>query len=113
MQLMSRRVRVMDVTPPWKTGTDSQALTDLEAMLIDALRVVIFGEFYPAQNHRPPGLHDIHQNQGDPRGSQWWNANGPWQDGLTIAIHADGTAAAFMNKFSTQALQTDNQGHPL
>jgi hypothetical protein len=113
MRLLSRRVRILDVTPPWKSGTDIQALTDLEAMIVDAPRVVIFGEFYPARNGRPPGLHDIHLNQGDPIGSQWWAINGIWQDGLTIAIHSDGTASAFMNKFSTQVLNTDDQGHPV
>jgi hypothetical protein len=112
-RLLADRLHLVDITPPWKTGTDVQALTDLEAMITDAPRVVIFGEFYPAKNNQPPGLHDIHLNQGDPPGSQWWSSNGIWQDGLTIAIHSDGTASAFMNKFSTQSLNTDNQGHPL
>ena len=113
IRLLARRVRVVDKTPPWKTGTDVQALTDLEAMIADAPRVVIFGESYPASGGRPPGLHDIHLNQGDPAGSQWWATDGIWQDGLTIAIHSDGTASAFMNMFSTQSLQTDAQGHPV
>ncbi len=113
MQLMGRKFRVVDVTPPWKTGTDNEALTDLEAMLVDAPRVVIFGEFYPAHNGRPPGLHDIHLNQGDPINSPFSTSNSIWQDGLTIAIHSDGNASAFMNKFSTQAMNTDDQGHPI
>jgi hypothetical protein len=113
MRLMSRGVRIIDATPPWKTGTDIEALTDLEAMITDVARVVIFGEAYPASGGRPPGLHDIHLNQGDPSGSQWWNLNGIWQDGLTIAVHSDGTASAFMNKFSTQAMRTDDNGHPV
>jgi Uncharacterized conserved protein (DUF2278) len=112
MQFMSRRLRLVDATPPWKSGADIEALTDLEAMITDAARVVIFGESYPAANGRPPGLHDIHLNQGDPPGSQWWSLNGVWQDGLTIAIHSDGAASAFMNMFSTQSLSTDDQGHP-
>jgi hypothetical protein len=110
---MAYRVRVMDATPPWKTGTDIQALSDLESMITDAPRVAIFGAAYPASGGRPPGLHDIHLNQGDPAGSQWWSLDGIWQDGLTIAIHSDGTASAFMNMFSTQSLNTDAQGHPL
>jgi hypothetical protein len=113
MQTMAYRVRVLDATPPWKTGTDIQALTDLESMIADAPRVAIFGAAYPASSGRPPGLHDIHLNQGDPAGSQWWSLDGIWQDGLTIAIHSDGTASAFMNMFSTQSLNTDAQGHPL
>jgi hypothetical protein len=112
VRFMSRSVRVTDATPGWKTGTDIEALTDLEAMITDAPRVVIFGAFYPAREGRPPGLHDIHLNQGDALGSPWWPLDGIWQDGLTIAVHSDGTASAFMNKFSTQAISTDDQGHP-
>jgi hypothetical protein len=113
IQLLKFSRRLIDVTPPWNIGNDIQALADLEAMLVDASRVVIFGEFYPAKNGKPPGLHDIHQNQGDPAGSQWWNLSGIWQDGLTIAIHSDGTASAFMNKFNSQVEKTDDNGHPI
>jgi uncharacterized protein YukJ len=113
IQFMSRRLRIIDSTSPWKIGTDIQALTDLEAMIADAPRVVIFGEFYPANGGRPPGLHDIHLNQGDPSGSSFWSSDGVWQDGLTISIHSDVTASAFMNKFSTQSVSTNNQGHPI
>lgn len=112
MHTMAHRLRIIDRTPPWKTGTDVEALTDLEAMIADAPRVVIFGESYPASNGRPPGLHDIHLNQGDPANSAWWGLDGIWQDGLTIAIHSDGTASAFENMFSTQTLETDEYGHP-
>ncbi|MBS0156561.1 MAG: DUF2278 family protein [Nitrospira sp.] len=113
LQFLSRRYRVVDLTPPWKTGTGMEALTDLESMIIDAARVVIFGAFYPARNSQPPGLHDIHLNQGDPVGSPFAALDGIWQDGLTIVIHSDGTASAFMNMFSTQTLNTDSQGHPI
>jgi hypothetical protein len=110
---LARRVRIVDATPPWKTGTDVQALTDLESMITDAPRVAICGVAYRANGGRPPGLHDIHLNQGDPQGSQWWGLDGICQGGLTIAIHSDGTASAFMNMFSTQSLNTDDQGHPI
>lgn len=113
VRLRSRHLHLVDATPPWKTGTDVQALTDLEAMIVDTQRVVIFGEFYAASSGRPPGLHDIHLNQGDPAGTTWWALDGIWQDGLTVVIHSDGTASAFMNKFSTQSMNTDSQGHPV
>lgn len=112
LTFLSSAVKVLNVTPPWKTGTDVQALVDLEAMIVDAARVVIFGESYLPTNGRPPGLHDIHQNQGDPPGS-FQHLDGIWQDGATIAIHSDGTAAAFINRFSTQSDRTDNNGLPL
>ena len=81
-------------------------------MLVDVARVVIFGAAYPASNGRPPGLHDIHQNQGDPPGP-FQHLDAIWQDGLTIIIHSDGTASAFQNRFSTQSDHTDNNGLPV
>jgi Uncharacterized conserved protein (DUF2278) len=112
LQTLSRRYHVVDITPPWKIGTDTEALTDLEAMLVDAARVIVFGDFYPAKNGLPPGLHDIHQNQGDPPNSPFAPLDAIWQDGVTIVVHSDGTASAFLNKFSTQSDKTDEQGHP-
>jgi uncharacterized protein YukJ len=40
-------------------------------------------------------MHNIHQNQGDPAGSQWWGENGIWQDGGTLAEQPDGSWIAF------------------
>ena len=113
MLLFTNHVRLIDLTPPWKTGTDQEALTDLEAMLVDCARVVVFGAAYPAAGGKPPGLHDIHQNQGDPPNSTFAKLDEIWQDGLTVAIHSDGTASALMNKFSTQSDQTDDLGRPV
>jgi hypothetical protein len=94
---------------PWKTGTSIEALADLEPLLDASKRVFIFGEPFTDGL----GVHNIHQNQGDPVNSQWAAENGIWQDGGTIVERKDGTYAAFLNKFSTQASQTDNQGHPI
>lgn len=58
-------------------------------------------------------MHNVHQNQGDPAGTTWWDENGIWQDGCTIIVKNDGRVFAFLNKFSSQAFQTDNEGHPL
>lgn len=112
LSLYSNRIRVIDSTPKWKIGADIEALADLEAMLVDSKRVIILGAYYPAQDGRPPGLHDIHQNQGDPQGN-WWSLSGIWQDGITICIHSDGSASAFMNKFNSQSDETDDAGHPV
>ena len=103
---------LVDPAPPWKTGTDQQALTDLAAMLLDTSLVVIFGAAYPAHNGRPPGMHDIHQNQGDPPGP-FAHLDAIWQDGFTIVVHANGTASAFQNRFSTQSDHNDEHGHSL
>lgn len=97
------------VKPQWKQGTSKEALADLEPLLINTKRIYIFGE--PFSNGL--GVHNIHQNQGDPDGSTWWNENGIWQDGATIIQRQDDSVVAFLNKFITQSCGTDNNGHPI
>jgi len=92
----------------WSRGSAAQAADALEPLLATAKRVFVFGE--PFDNHGH-GMHNIHQNQGDPAGSQWWDDNGPWQDGGTIIERADGTLVAFLNKFTSQTYDTDADGH--
>lgn len=58
-------------------------------------------------------MHNIHQNQGDPSGSQWWEENGIWQDGATLLERPDGRYDVFLNKFSSQAGRTNSAGHPV
>jgi uncharacterized protein YukJ len=60
-----------------RVGTSKEALAQLEPLLDTAQRLFVFGE--PFQTGL--GLHNVHQNQGDPAGSQWWAENGIWQDG--------------------------------
>jgi hypothetical protein len=99
-------------TRSWKKGRGIDALKDLEPLVHRAksksLLALIYGE--PFTNGK--GLHNIHQNQGDPEGSQWWDENGIWQDGCTILQQSSTTFAAFLNKFSSQAHCTDENGHP-
>lgn len=57
-------------------------------------------------------MHNVHQNQGDPAGSQWWNQNGIWQDGGVAVCGPNGELKLFVSKFTTQASKTDNSGHP-
>jgi len=57
------------------------------------------------------GVHNIHQNQGDSAGTQWWAENGIWQDGATLIRRQDDTIVAFLNKFKRQAYETDQDGH--
>ncbi|MBD7913386.1 MULTISPECIES: YukJ family protein [Clostridium] len=98
-----------NVKPQWKQGTSKDALIDLEPLLINTKRIYIFGE--PFTNGL--GVHNIHQNQGDPDGSTWWNENGIWQDGGTIIERQDHSVVAFLNKFITQSYSTDNNGHQI
>jgi uncharacterized protein YukJ len=93
----------------WQRGNHVQASTALERILVPGKRVLVWGEPFTSGN----GMHNVHQNQGDPAGSQWWAENGIWQDGGTLAEQPDGSWIAFINKFTTQSYRTDDQGHPL
>jgi hypothetical protein len=104
-----RRLPQAAIYPPWKQGTSRDALADLEPLLEDPKALYIFGE--PFTNGL--GVHNIHQNQGDPAGSPWWAENGIWQDGATLIRRQDDTIVAFLNKFKTQSYETDQDGHRL
>lgn len=97
----------------WKRGTSIQALQDLEPLVQttqnSGLLTLVFGEPF----NRGLGVHNIHQNQGDPIGSRWANENGIWQDGCTIFQQTPDLFVAFLNKFTTQSYTTDNNGHPI
>ena len=95
--------------PPWNHGTGINALTDLETVLSDAARCYVFGE--PFTTGR--GVHNVHQNQGDPIGSPFAVENAIWQDGATIIESTAGKFTAFLNKFKTQSYKTDNNGRPV
>ena len=83
----------------WQRGDHVQASTALEGILAPGKRALVWGEPFTSGN----GMHNIHQNQGDPAGSQWWNENGIWQDGGTLAEQPNGSWIAFINKFTTQS----------
>lgn len=106
---LSRLLEFLRWTPPWNQGTGFDALTDLEALLADAARCYLFGKPFTSGL----GVHNIHQNQGDPPGSPFATENGIWQDGATILESSAGTFTAFLNKFKTQAYRTDAAGHPV
>lgn len=105
-----RRIFNAWVNPPWSAGTSVQALAVLEPLLDDSQRLFVFGEPF---TYGGLGVHNVHQNQGDPAGSQWWAENGIWQDGGTIIHRKDGSYVAFLSKFTTQADNTDANGHPV
>src|ERR671911_487664 len=86
-----------------------QSATGLEGILAPGRRILVFGEPFS----QGLGMHNIHQNQGDPAGSQWWDENAIWQDGATVMERPGGTFDVFISKFSTQSTQTDDDGHPV
>jgi uncharacterized protein YukJ len=94
----------------WTAGDNAAAATALEDVLRIGARVLVYGEPFTTGL----GVHNIHQNQGDPLTSQWAAENGIWQDGATVVLDDEGGGyAAFVSKFSTQASATDNAGHPV
>lgn len=105
---LSRLLGWIRWNPPWNSGTGFQALTDLEGILNQGVRFYVFGEPF----NTGLGVHNVHQNQGDPVGGGHDAENAIWQDGATIAETADGRFLAFLNKFKTQSFRTDDFGRP-
>jgi hypothetical protein len=87
---------------PWRYGTGAAAFRDLEPLLKHARRLYVFGE--PFRTGK--GVHNIHQNQGDPPDSRWFGENGIWQDGCIVAERWNHTVAAFLCKFKSQRFIT-------
>ncbi|MDT5027053.1 MAG: hypothetical protein QOE61_3479 [Micromonosporaceae bacterium] len=93
---------------PWHPSDGDNALDALEPHLAAATRIYLFGQRFTTGH----GVHDVHLNQGDPAGSQWYAENGIWQDGAVMCENSDGTVILWQIKFNTQSLDTDSQGHP-
>lgn len=95
---------------PWVDSSGDNALDALQPYLNSARRIYIFGERYEDGGN---GVHDVHLNQGDPAGSQWFDSDGIWQDGAVACEKADGGVAIWQVRFKTQSLSTDGNGHPV
>ena len=106
---LSRLLGWIRWNPAWNSGTGFQALTDLEGILNQGVRFYVFGEPFDTGL----GVHNVHQNQGDPVGGGHDAENAIWQDGATIAETADGRFFAFLIKFKTQSFRTDDAGRPI
>jgi hypothetical protein len=92
----------------WTNVTGNEAGEALIAMVKDSTRLYAFGAPYTTGL----GVHDVHCNQGDPPGP-FRALDGIWQDGCVFATKTDGTLSAYLGKFSTQSLTTDNNGWPV
>jgi len=58
------------------------------------------------------GIHDIHMNQGNPKGN-FEKDNGTWQDGLLVfELPASNTWAAIFIAFQDESWDTDSNGNP-
>jgi len=92
----------------WTNVTGNEAGQALLAMVTGSTKLFTFGAPYTTGY----GVHDVHCNQGDPPG-QFRHLDGIWQDGCVFAMKQDGTLSAYLGKFSTQSLNTDNNGLPI
>jgi len=92
----------------WTNVTGNEAGEALVAMVASSTKLFAFGAPYTTGY----GVHDVHCNQGDPPG-QFQHLDGIWQDGCVFAMKQDGTLSAYLGKFSTQTLNTDNNGLPI
>jgi hypothetical protein len=105
---------IFHTTLPWQTASGQQAVTIMQAELTDpgVRRLFVFGEPFTTGL----GMHNVHMNQGDPPlspdGRDHQGDDGIWQDGCTVLEHADGTLHAFLSKFSSQSLSTNDAGLP-
>lgn len=92
----------------WTNVTGDEAGNALVSMVGNSTKLYVFGAPYTTGN----GVHDVHCNQGDPPGP-FQHLDGIWQDGAVFALLNDGTISAYLGKFSTQSLKTDNNGLPI
>ena len=93
----------------WTDVTGDEAGNALIAMTTGSTRVFVFGAPYTSGF----GMHDVHCNQGDPINSNFHHLDGIWQDGCVFVLKADGTLSAYLGKFASQSLNTDNNGFPV
>ena len=92
----------------WTDVTGDEAGQALIDMAQNSTRLFVFGAPYTTGF----GMHDVHCNQGDPVNSQFHALDGIWQDGCVFALKTDGTLSAYLGKFASQTLNTDNNGFP-
>ncbi len=74
--------------------------------------IYAFGSAY-ADPNGVDGIHDIHMNQGNPRGNHD-KSNGIWQDGAVfVNLPSQNTWIAIFIAFQTESWNTDDNGNPV
>jgi len=103
------RMKALKAKDPkvWTLAQADATLDLLESLLKKSKRLMVFGSPYTTGL----GIHDVHMNQGDPAGTQWFKANGVWQDG-GVVMKQGTKLLAFLTRFPSQSLKTDNKGNP-
>jgi len=102
----------MSVLPIGGGTMKNQVATILnQAIKDDNGAIYAFGSSYADPNGQQ-GIHDIHMNQGNPKGP-FQKDNGIWQDGaIFIELPASGKWIAVFLAFQTESWTTDNSGNP-
>lgn len=97
----------------WTESNGDNAISVLQAEVEQSARLFVFGEPFTVGL----GMHNVHMNQGDPPlspdGVDHQGDDGTWQDGGTVTQRPDGSLHAVLTKFSSQSLETDDDGLPL
>ena len=92
---------------------ENAVITLLNMTIADKDGVIYaFGSAY-ADGGKVDGIHDIHMNQGNPKGSHSGD-NGVWQDGaLFISLPSQNKWTAVFIAFQTESWTTDSAGNPV
>lgn len=99
------------------TGNGKSLSDAVVALLNQAIadangEIFAFGSAF-ADSGVTDGIHNIHMNQGNPRG-QFEKDNGTWQDGaLFVHLPAQNDWTAVFLAFQTESWQTDDSGNPV
>jgi hypothetical protein len=98
-------------TNDWTLQDGDNLIGELNALLNGVQRLYIFGATYSTG----VGVHDVHQNQGDPNGSSFQHLDGIWQDGGVLCQYGglQPRLEILQIKFDTQSLYTDDNGLPV
>ena len=104
-----------------KTTPAGSRHNDLHNEVVDLLNravqdrdgtIFAFGDAF-SDGGSPDGIHDIHMNQGNPKGSHSQD-NGIWQDGgLFVSLPATQAWVAVFIAFHTESWKTDDHGNPI
>jgi uncharacterized protein YukJ len=98
------------ILPHDELGADNDILDALPSLLDRAIeqkaKVYIWGSEYTSRK----GIHNVHMNQGSP--GKFREFNGIWQDGALVFEFENHFEAVFIG-FASQAVQTDQKGHPV
>lgn len=101
----------MSLLPIGGGDMKNQVATILNQAIQDDNGVIYaFGSSFADPNGQQ-GIHDIHMNQGNPKG-QFQKDNGIWQDGaIFFELPASGKWIAVFLAFQTESWTTDNSGN--